>query len=155
MARFVIGMVSEIPPGSRRIVTVARRSIGVFNVGGRFYAIKNVCPHQGAPLCEGQVTGTTRTLWDSEGPRLEWCREGEVIRCPWHAWEFDLTNGDTIFASRNRVRAYAVSVESADGAGETAERAPSNVPDDSFTSSRLETFPVETLAGRVVVEVDS
>jgi len=155
MARFVIGTVSEIPPGSRRIVTVARRSIGVFNVSGRFYAIKNVCPHQGAPLCEGQVTGTTRTLWTSEGPRLEWCREGEIIRCPWHGWEFDLTNGDTVFTSRNRVRAYAVSVESADTVDDPAERSTPSVAEESRDGIKLETFPVEVAEGRVIVEVDS
>ena len=47
--------VAELPPGSRSIVEVDGRSIGVFNVGGAFYALRNSCPHQGAPLCEGSI----------------------------------------------------------------------------------------------------
>ena len=52
---------SELPPGERRIVEVEGRSIGVFNVGGTYYALRNACPHQGAPLCRGSVQGTART----------------------------------------------------------------------------------------------
>jgi hypothetical protein len=50
--RLVVGAASEIAPGERRIVDDAETglSIGVFNVGGRFFAVKNVCPHLGAPL---------------------------------------------------------------------------------------------------------
>ena len=51
----VVGTVDEIPPGGRKIVEVAGRSIGVFNVGGEFFALRNRCPHQGGPLCEGSA----------------------------------------------------------------------------------------------------
>ena len=55
MARHVVARVDEIPPGERKIVEVAGRSIGVFNVGGEFFALRNRCPHQGGPLCEGRL----------------------------------------------------------------------------------------------------
>ena len=45
-ARYVVAAVDEIAPGERKIVTVAGRSIGVFNVGGEFFALRNRCPHQ-------------------------------------------------------------------------------------------------------------
>ena len=51
MAVHVVARVSELPPGARRIVEIGRRSIGVFNVNGKLYALRNACPHQGAPLC--------------------------------------------------------------------------------------------------------
>ena len=58
--RFLVGRADDIPPGSRKIVRIAGRSIGVFNVDGAFYAIRNRCPHQGAPLCEGKLWGALR-----------------------------------------------------------------------------------------------
>ena len=58
--KFVVGRADEIPPGGRKIVRVAGRSIGVFNVNGQFYAIRNRCPHQGAPLCEGKLWGVLK-----------------------------------------------------------------------------------------------
>ncbi|HVL84491.1 MAG TPA: Rieske 2Fe-2S domain-containing protein [Pseudonocardia sp.] len=105
-----VGRVSEIPPGSRRIVEVDGRSIGVFNVGGRFYALRNICPHQGAPLCLGSVGGTAVPSRPGE---YVWAREGEILTCPWHGWEFDLTTGRSVFnPHRTRVRSYDVSVRS-------------------------------------------
>jgi nitrite reductase (NADH) small subunit len=112
--RFRVGPASEIPPGSHKTVFPpnARAGIGVFNVRNRFYAVKNVCPHMGAPLCQGVVTGTTRPQPLSDGrPGMEWIRDGEILKCPWHHWEFDLVTGYTVFPSRNRVATYDVTVE--------------------------------------------
>src|SRR5438105_1510909 len=88
--KHVVGTVAEIPPGQRRIVELEGRSIGVFNVGGAFYALRNACPHQSGPLCRGQITGL---LGASDQKHLELSREGEIVRCPWHGWEFDITSG--------------------------------------------------------------
>ena len=55
--RRVACAVRDVPPGERRIVEIEGRSIGVFNVDGRFYALHNGCPHKGGPLCEGRVGG--------------------------------------------------------------------------------------------------
>jgi 3-phenylpropionate/trans-cinnamate dioxygenase ferredoxin subunit len=113
--RHVVARVDEIPPGSRKIVEVAGRSIGVFNVDGRFHALRNRCPHQGGPLCEGFVFAALR----SSGPGDYDHRPGEAfVRCPWHGWEFDIATGQSWFdPQRTRVRSYPVSVEPA-AAGE-------------------------------------
>ena len=109
MGKHVVGRASEIPPGERRIVEVEGRSIGVFNVNGTYYALRNGCPHQMAPLCKGTVTGTT--LPSKPGEYI-WAREGEIVRCPWHGWEFDITSGRSIFnPHRMRVKTYKVTVE--------------------------------------------
>jgi nitrite reductase/ring-hydroxylating ferredoxin subunit len=103
---------SELPPGERRIVDVEGRSIGVFNVAGELYALRNTCPHQGAPLCRGLVTGT---MADSKPGEFDWQREGEILRCPWHGWEFELKSGRSVFnPHRTRVRSYPVTVEQAE-----------------------------------------
>src|SRR5215216_3964785 len=108
MSRHVVGSVSEVPPGERKIVEVEGRSIGVFNVHGTFYALRNTCPHQGGPLCLGSIRGMTMPSAPGE---YVWAREGEILRCPWHGWEFDLTTGRAIFdPNRTRVKSYPVEV---------------------------------------------
>ena len=57
MPKHVVATVDEIPPGERKIVEIGGRSLGVFNIKGEFYALRNICPHQGGPLCEGRLTG--------------------------------------------------------------------------------------------------
>lgn len=107
--RFPVATVSEIPAGGRKMVELAGRTVGVFNVNGRFYALRSSCPHQGGPLCLGVTTG----LVTSDGPgHFRYEREGEILRCPWHGWEFDLATGRSVFdPTRTRVRSYPVEVE--------------------------------------------
>src|SRR6266511_612532 len=107
--RFVVGSTSEIPPGERKIVNVGGRSIGVFNVDGQFYAIRNRCPHQGAPLCEGKLWGVLRS--DVPGS-FEYSGAKEIIACISHGWEFSLKTGQSwCDPKRLRVRSYDVQVE--------------------------------------------
>jgi nitrite reductase/ring-hydroxylating ferredoxin subunit len=135
MTAHVVGPVSEIAPGGRKIVDVAGRSIGVFNVDGTFYALRNTCPHQGAPLCLGSVKGTAE---QSRPGEYVWGREGRILRCPWHGWEFDLATGRSVFnPHRTRVRSYPVTVEDA-----TAE-----------SEERVETYAVAVDDGLVILHV--
>src|SRR5436190_19961643 len=85
--RHLVARTSELPPGARKIVEVAGRSIGIFNVHGRYVAVLNVCPHEQAPVCRGRVGGTTLPSGPGE---YCWGRAGEILACPWHGWEFDL-----------------------------------------------------------------
>ncbi len=92
-------------------MTVGGRSIGVFNIRGQFYALRNRCPHQGAPLCLGRVKGTTLS---SKPYEYVYGRDQEIIQCPWHGWEFEIATGRTNFnPHRMRVKTYEVTVESA------------------------------------------
>ena len=108
MSKHVVAAVSELPPGSRRLVSVKGRPIVVFNLSGDFFALVNRCPHQGAGLCEGEITG----LVTSDRPgEFHLSRAGEIIRCPWHGWEFDIRTGQSwCDPSRIRIRAYPVEV---------------------------------------------
>lgn len=109
MARHAVCFVDELLPGERRIVEFEGRSIGVFNVHGEFHAVRNRCPHKGAPLCLGLAKGL---VTGSQPYEYEITREGEILRCPWHGWEFDLQTGRSVFnPHRLRVKSYAVSVE--------------------------------------------
>lgn len=106
--RHVVCSADEFGPGQRRIVDVAGRSIGVFNIDGSYYALHNGCPHKGGALCEGPVCGTTLPTEDRS---FVYGREGEIVRCAWHGWEFDIATGEAIADPRIRARTYPVVVE--------------------------------------------
>ena len=110
--RHVVAAADEIAPGERKIVTVAGRSIGIFNVGGEFFALRNRCPHQGGALCRGQLWGVLR----SEAPgEFQYDPSREILACPWHGWEFHIRTGQSwCTPARLRVRRYQVAQVSAD-----------------------------------------
>lgn len=107
--KFVVGRVADFPPGSRRVVDIGRRSVGVFRVGDRFYALNNHCPHQGGPLCLGR----TAAWVSSPAPgRFDMDDEPALIACPWHGWEYELATGQSFLGPGNApVRSYGVTVE--------------------------------------------
>lgn len=108
--KVAVARAADFAPGERRIVTIGRRSIGVFRVGDRFYALNNLCPHQGGPLCQGRTEGWVTA---SEPGRFEVTGEGELIKCPWHGWEYELSTGQSYMRPGDGpVRGFGVSVES-------------------------------------------
>lgn len=108
MAKHTIATADEIPPGGRKIVTVNGREIGVFNLDGEYYALRNICPHRIGPLCLGR----TRPLVLPDGlTDMKYEREGEILKCPWHQWEFDIKTGEALYDPQLRVRTYRVEVE--------------------------------------------
>jgi 3-phenylpropionate/trans-cinnamate dioxygenase ferredoxin subunit len=133
MERHVIARVREFSPGTRRLVEIAGRSIGVFNIGGEFLALRSSCPHQGAPLCLGIILGRT----EATRPYEVTYTEDAVIKCPWHGWEFDIRTGQSVFNPHKvRVRSYDVTVE---------------LPGEDDPS--IETFPVTIEDGLVILHV--
>ncbi|MDF2726033.1 MAG: Rieske [2Fe-2S] protein [Paenibacillus sp.] len=108
MQKVFVGMKADIPPGTHKIVEAGGRSLGVYNIRGEFYAIRNVCPHQGAALC----TGITTSFVTSPRPgEFVYEREGEIVRCPWHFWEFDIKTGCMVVDPKTRMKTYEVTVE--------------------------------------------
>jgi nitrite reductase/ring-hydroxylating ferredoxin subunit len=113
--RVVAGTVEEIPPGERKLIVPfrGRAGIGVFNVNGSYHALRNLCPHKLGPLCTGRVSGRVVAAAppSSYAPELEVERDGEIIRCPWHLWEFEIATGRCLVDPRVRVKTYPVAVE--------------------------------------------
>ena len=148
MARYVVGTVDEIPPGGRKIVTLDGRSIGVFNIGGEFFALRNRCPHQGGPLCDGRLAGFVTS---SQPGEYRYTRPGEVVRCPWHAWEFDIRTGQSwCEPARMRVRRYDVMVEPGATVAEAGEGDMEGLVKGPYVA---ETYPVSVERQYVVVEI--
>lgn len=106
--RYVVGTIEEVPPGGRKMVTVEGRSIGIFNIEGKWYALRNRCPHQGAPLCTGRLWG----LVEGDVPGdFRYDPRRRVVSCPWHGWEFDIMTGRSVCEPvRLRARSYDVEV---------------------------------------------
>jgi nitrite reductase (NADH) small subunit len=104
-----IGALDDFPQNELRLVTVGKREIGVYRTSaGPIYAVLNYCPHKGAPLCEGAVGGT---LVPSEPGEMVYGMEGEVVRCPWHGYEFSLKTGECLFIGlKMRARTFAVEI---------------------------------------------
>jgi nitrite reductase/ring-hydroxylating ferredoxin subunit len=136
MTKHVVAPVSEIPPGGRKLVNAGGRAIVVFNLDGEFFALNNRCPHRGGSLCDGIVTGLV--LSDEPG-HYDYSRRGEIIRCPWHSWEYDIRTGQSwCDPQRVRTRRYAVTVERG-----------ARLVEGPYTA---ETFPVTVEDEYVVVE---
>jgi nitrite reductase (NADH) small subunit len=108
MPDYRVAEVGEIAPGACKLVRVAGRTIGVFNVAGQFYAIKNSCIHEGAPVCLGEVTGT---FLPSPPGEYHYGLEGRILRCPWHGWEFHIATGQSVFDPAVALTTYPVKVE--------------------------------------------
>ena len=92
MSRHIVATTAEIAPGSCKIVTVKGREIGIFHVGDEFFALINRCPHQGAPLCRGAIVSRLEAPMPGE---YRLAQRGEMIRCPWHCWEYDIRTGQS------------------------------------------------------------
>ncbi|QQK80533.1 Rieske (2Fe-2S) protein [Salicibibacter cibi] len=135
MAEHVVATVGEIREGKRKIVKIGNISIGVFNIKGEFFAIKNICPHKGAPLCKGSVQGMYVCGDDLDDVRL--INEGEILRCPWHGWEFNIKSGKSIVdPNRYYVKNYEVTVDR-----------------EQPVDAQVETFPTSVRDKNVIVHV--
>ena len=75
MPQFVtVARVGEITEGEGKTVTAGDRLVAIFLCEGRYLAIDDHCPHQGASLGAG-------------------CLESGTVVCPWHGWRFRLADG--------------------------------------------------------------
>lgn len=116
---------ADVPEGGRVLVQLGRVSVGIFNIGGQILAIRNICPHAGAPICEGALCGAIV----SEGPyERHLAYEGQILKCPWHGWEFKLPEGVTLTEPPERLRLYPVSIEDGKVIVHTQPNRPATAP---------------------------
>lgn len=95
LKRVTVARVEEIPDGERKLVNVDGISIGVFNVNGQFSALRNSCLHRGGPVCTGPLIGL-------------------VLECPWHGFQYNVTNGELIIDPKSKLDTFPVVVENGD-----------------------------------------
>jgi nitrite reductase/ring-hydroxylating ferredoxin subunit len=106
--KVVVGRVSDFENGDRKIIDVNGKSIGVFRIDDRFYALRNRCPHQFGPLCVGTLA--PRAI--SNGPGDVRMDSGPpLLACPWHGWEYDIATGQSFMGpGRGNMAALAYDV---------------------------------------------
>ncbi len=90
-----VAKVSEVPPGSGKVVVVLGHPVALFNVDGSFHAVSNVCLHRGGPIGEGTL-------------------DGPIVTCPMHGWEYDVRTGTNVANPLARLRTFAVRVDGDD-----------------------------------------
>lgn len=96
MAEFVkVATLDQLPEGSALEIEHDGRIFALFHVGGVISAIDGLCPHQGGPLAEGEVTGT-------------------IVTCPWHGWQFDIRTGHCTLGTTITQPVFEVRVEGQD-----------------------------------------
>ncbi|MBX3296603.1 MAG: Rieske (2Fe-2S) protein [Acidobacteria bacterium] len=88
-----VGRAEAVPPGRGATVQLKDGSeVALFNVGGRFFAIENFCPHKGYPLADSKLRGTT-------------------VECEFHGWKFDVTSGECFTKPQCSIDRYDVTIE--------------------------------------------
>ena len=90
-----VAKVSELPAGSSKVVVVFGHPVALFNVGGSFHAVSNVCLHRGGPVGEGVL-------------------HGAVVTCPLHGWQYDVRTGINMANPLARLRTYLVRIDGDD-----------------------------------------
>ncbi|NJM35382.1 MAG: Rieske (2Fe-2S) protein [Rhodomicrobium sp.] len=113
MARYPVCKADEIEVGRLMRAAAGRASILLARLpSGEIRAFAARCPHQGADLGFGCVSGMTSSDTPNE---LCYHNDGEIVRCPWHGFEFSMKTGEALAASRNRnplrLRLYKVELE--------------------------------------------
>jgi nitrite reductase/ring-hydroxylating ferredoxin subunit len=96
MGEFVrVAGTADVKPGHGIVAEVNGKALAVFNVDGQFHVIDNTCLHRGGPLGEGEL-------------------EVNVVTCPWHGWQFNVTTGACVNNPSAKVETYQVKVEGDD-----------------------------------------
>ena len=153
--RVVVGKVSDFENGDRKIVDVNGKSIGVFRIDDRFYALRNRCPHQFGPLCVGELA--PRAVSDGPGD-VRMAPGPPLLACPWHGWEYDIATGQSFMGpGRGNMAALAYDVSvlpgselaQAEGTAEGSQARPDGRVPGPYVA---ETVPVSVEQDYVVVE---
>jgi nitrite reductase/ring-hydroxylating ferredoxin subunit len=106
--RHFVGRKDELIHLGRKIVNVGKHEVGVFYVDGEFYAWLNYCPHFAAPVCRGEICGTRLP---SHVYEYKFGLEGQILRCPWHGWEFDLKTGQHLADEKTKLKGVPLEIE--------------------------------------------
>ncbi len=92
MGKILVAEEKEITAGAGKMVSVNGNNIGLFRIGKSIYAMHGICPHRDGPVGEGEL-------------------EGNIVTCPWHGWQFDVTTGQNKMMESIKLPTYKVIVE--------------------------------------------
>ena len=88
-----VGKTEALPEGRGATVQLKDgNEVALFNVGGKFYAVENFCPHKGYPLADSRTYGN-------------------IVECDLHGWRFDVRTGECFKSKKCSIESYEVVVE--------------------------------------------
>lgn len=91
--KITVGRVADVPAGHGATVKLKDGAeVALFNVGGKFHAIENFCPHKAYPLADSRL-------------------HGNIVECDLHGWRFDVTSGKCYTKKNCSLESYEVVVE--------------------------------------------
>ena len=92
MSRISLMNLADLPPGQSAEVVAEGKIFAVFNVDGTVFVLDGICPHAGGPLGKGSL-------------------RGDVVTCPWHGWQFQVSSGQHCLNSRICQTKYETIIE--------------------------------------------
>ena len=101
---------SDLSDSIAKICEIEGIEIGVIRHKGDVVAYKNVCPHQGGPVCEGLKMPRVCVEFDDQKRVLRQNFDENEMHfvCPWHGWEFKMETGEAVGDSKIRLKRYKV-----------------------------------------------
>lgn len=82
----------DIPLDSGLAVEIGGQELALFRVEGKVTALDAACPHEGAPLVQGEL------------------KDG-VVTCPWHGWTFNACTGCSLEPADQNLGRYETLIE--------------------------------------------
>jgi nitrite reductase/ring-hydroxylating ferredoxin subunit len=111
MNRYKVAALKELQEKRCMKMNVSGIDIALFYVDGKCYAYNDRCPHEAAPMHKGVVCGTRLPAGTYE---YVYGMEDQVVRCPWHGWEFDIKTGKHLANTDVKLRSYRVEEDGED-----------------------------------------
>ena len=110
MAEVLVCKQGELADGAVRVVYHDHHEVAVIHQSGKYYAYRNVCPHQGGPACEGIRVPRVIDVIDGEGNFMgqTYDKEDLHIVCPWHGYEFHLATGEHVGMKNVKLKKHTV-----------------------------------------------
>lgn len=102
----------DLQSGEMKAFKFKNRQIVLVRNGDDFHAVSGICPHQAAMMGEGHLKGTNLTT--VEVGHYCYGKDKQIITCPWHHYEFDVTTGESLFDSEYKLKTYKVQVSEKD-----------------------------------------
>lgn len=95
MAWHRVGGVEEFPKGAGKECVIDGLVVAVFRAGDSWRAIDGMCAHQGGPIAQGTL-------------------DGDCITCPWHGWQYKLSDGCNLLTGNKMLETYAIEIRDDD-----------------------------------------
>jgi len=107
-----VGVVTDFDSTDRIQTTVDGKPISVIQFDDEYFAVENVCAHDGGPVGTGRVQGSLEGEWPGSGEHLECSYSDEpAIACPWHGYEYDLETGNLLADDEISLETFDVVVQ--------------------------------------------